>query len=64
MHFVTLTSCSFILITELKVAFLVVLCVAFTVLDMVGLMYFMGLTIEIVTSLDLLLRYENDLNVF
>ena len=54
--FGVIAAVSVLLITELTVALLVIACVALTLLDMVGVMYFIGLTVEIVTSINLLLR--------
>ena len=41
---------------EIKFSLLVFICVALSVLEIIGGAYFMGLTIEIVTSIVLILR--------
>ena len=46
---------SILLIADIVVSLLVFLCVALTLLDIAGGAYFMGLTIEIVTSIILIL---------
>ena len=43
--------------SEIKSSILVFACVALSVLEIIGGAYFMGLTIEIVTSIVLILRY-------
>ena len=43
--------------SEIKFSILVFACVALSVLEIIGGAYFMGLTIEIVTSIVLILRY-------
>ena len=53
--FATIALVNLILIADLVVSLLVFLCVVLTILDIVGGLYFMGLTIEIVTSVQLIL---------
>ena len=53
--FATIALVNLILIADLVVSLLVFLCVILTILDIVGGLYFMGLTIEIVTSVQLIL---------
>lgn len=44
-----------LLLRDLKVTFWVICCVAFTLIDLLGSMYYFGLTIEISTSIIILL---------
>ena len=53
--FATIAIVNLILIADIVVSLLVFLCVVLTILDIVGSLYFMGLTIEIVTSVQLIL---------
>ena len=53
---------SILLIADLVVSVLVFICVALTLLEIVGGAYFLGLTIEIVTSIVLILSVKFDPN--
>lgn len=53
--FATIAIVSLILIMNVQVCILVLLCVIFTVIDVCGFAHFMGLTIEMVTSISLIL---------
>merc|ERR1712141_225267 len=53
--FATIAVVSLLLIANLQVCILVFLCVVFTVINVCGFAHFMGLTIEIVTSIILIL---------
>merc|ERR1719273_597927 len=53
--FATIAVVSLLLIANLQVCILVFLCVVFTVINVCGFAHFMGLTIEIVTSIVLIL---------
>jgi Niemann-Pick C1 protein len=53
--FATIVCVTLVLVANLWVSFFVLVCVIFTVVDVCGYSYFMGITIEIVTSIILIL---------
>ena len=53
--FATIAVVNLVLIADIMVSLLVFICVCLTLLDLVGATFFMGLTIEILTSIILIL---------
>ena len=53
--FAVITVITFILLANVRMTLIVVLCIAFTITNVTGYAYFGGLTIEIVTSMILIM---------
>ena len=53
--FIVISAITFILVVNVRMALIVVLCVAFTIINVIGYAHFSGLTIEIVTSMILIM---------